>query len=49
MGATNQNPTINKEEVESYKWMLISDIKKDIISNPNQYTSWFKIALEKVF
>ena len=49
MGATNQNPTINKEEVENYKWMLMTDIKKDIISNPNQYTSWFKIALEKVF
>lgn len=48
-GITNQNPTLNKEEVESYKWQSISDIKKDIISNPGQYTSWFKIALEKVF
>ncbi|MBA4241484.1 MAG: isopentenyl-diphosphate delta-isomerase [Sphingobacteriaceae bacterium] len=49
IGSTNQNPHINKEEVENYKWMSIADIKKDIISNPNQYTSWFKIALEKVF
>lgn len=49
VGNTNQNPHINKEEVENYKWMSIADIKKDIISNPNQYTSWFKIALEKVF
>jgi len=49
VGNANQNPQINKEEVENYKWMSIIDIKKDIISNPNQYTSWFKIALEKAF
>lgn len=49
IGNTNQNPIINKEEVENYKWISIADIKKDIISNPHQYTSWFKIALEKVF
>lgn len=48
-GITNQNPQINKDEVENYKWMPIEDIKKDIISNPDLYTSWFKIALEKVF
>lgn len=49
VGYTNQNPQINKEEVENFKWMSILDIKNDIISNQNQYTSWFKIALEKVF
>lgn len=49
IGTTNQNPIINKEEVENFKWQSISEIEKDIISNPDQYTSWFKIALEKVF
>jgi isopentenyl-diphosphate delta-isomerase len=49
IGSTNQNPHINKDEVENYKWMPIEDIKKDIISHPDLYTSWFKIALEKVF
>jgi len=49
VGNTNQNPQINKEEVENFKWMSILDIKNDIISNPHHYTSWFKIALEKVF
>ena len=48
-GITNQNPHINKDEVENYKWMAIEDIKKNIISCPDLYTSWFKIALEKVF
>ena len=49
IGTANRDPMINKDEVESYKWVTIADIKKDIVSNPNQYTSWFKIALEKVF
>lgn len=49
VGFTNQNPIINIEEVESYKWQSISDIKTDVIANPQHYASWFKIALEKVF
>lgn len=49
VGYTNQNPLINMEEVEYYKWQSISDVKKDIVLNPDNYTSWFKIALEKVF
>lgn len=49
VGNTNQNPQINKNEVESFKWMSILDIKNDIISHPDHYTSWFKIALEKAF
>lgn len=49
IGSSNQNPHINHDEVSSYKWLSIAEIKTDIISNPNQYTSWFKIALEKVF
>jgi isopentenyl-diphosphate delta-isomerase len=49
VGFTNQNPLINSEEVESYKWQSISDIKIDVQSNPQNYASWFKIALDKVF
>jgi len=49
VGFTNQNPILNEDEVESFKWHSISDIKMDILSNPQNYTSWFKIALEKVF
>lgn len=49
IGYSNQNPTINKEEVEDYKWSSISEIKNDIANNPNQYTSWFKIAFQKLY
>ncbi|MBI3519852.1 MAG: isopentenyl-diphosphate Delta-isomerase [Bacteroidetes bacterium] len=49
IGHTNTNPVINKEEVESYQWLSIDAIKKEIALHPDRYTSWFKIALEKVF
>lgn len=49
VGYTKQDPLINKDEVENYKWKQISEIKNDIISYPHLYTSWFKIALEIFF
>jgi isopentenyl-diphosphate delta-isomerase len=49
IGNINQNPHINKEEVENFKWMSVSDIKMELLSNPGVYTTWFKIAIEKLF
>ena len=47
-GISNSTPQINKTEVESYKWQQISEIQNDINLNPNQFTTWFKIAIQKV-
>lgn len=49
MGFYNDPPAINTEEVESWKWMYPSDIKKDIEENPDQYTVWFKIIFERFY
>ena len=49
IGKCNADPVINTEEVERFKWQSIDSIKKDMALNPENYTSWFKIALEKVF
>lgn len=46
-GISNSTPLINKTEVESYKWQQISEIQNDINLNPNQFTTWFKIAIQK--
>lgn len=48
-GKTNIDPVINKEEVESFAWLSLTDIKAAIKSSPNQYTHWFKLAIEKFF
>ena len=49
IGYSNTNPVINIEEVDSFKWMSIDAIKVAIKNKPDEFTSWFKIALEKVF
>ncbi len=46
-GISNLTPLINKTEVESYKWQQISEIQNDINLNANQFTTWFKIAIQK--
>jgi isopentenyl-diphosphate delta-isomerase len=48
-GTSDAEPTINHEEVDSYKWVTMDDIKKEISASPDQFTVWFKIAMEKLF
>ncbi len=43
----NFDPIPNPEEVMDYKWINIDDLKNDTIKNPEKYTSWLKIILEK--
>jgi isopentenyl-diphosphate delta-isomerase len=38
----------NPEEADSYEWLPIDQIIKDVEDNPSSYTVWFKIALEKL-
>ena len=49
LGNYNDTPFINKDEVESWKWMKIEDVKNDMITNPDQYTIWFKIIFEEFY
>ena len=49
IGYSNENPVINPEEVESWKWMSIDAIKEDMIVNPNDYTVWFKIIFDEFY
>lgn len=49
IGYYSDNPEINKEEVESFKWMTLEDVKKDIFLNPDDYTAWFKIIFDNFY
>lgn len=49
IGYYNDNPVINPEEVEGWKWMKIEDIKEDMIQNPALYTIWFKIIFDEFY
>jgi len=49
IGSFDGEPNINKEEVESYKWMPLEDVKTDIEKNPHIYTAWFQIIFNKSY
>jgi len=49
VGYYNADPKINTEEVESFKWMSLVDVKTDIENHPENYTAWFKIIFEKSY
>lgn len=38
---------LNPEEVEEIKYINIQELKKDIATNPDLYTEWFKIILKE--
>jgi isopentenyl-diphosphate delta-isomerase len=43
-----QEPKLNSEEVDEYKWINWDEVLEDVISRPNRYTYWFKDQLPKV-
>ncbi|WP_339658781.1 isopentenyl-diphosphate Delta-isomerase [uncultured Polaribacter sp.] len=49
IGYFNDEPNINKEEVEAYKWMSLEDVKNDIENNSTLYTEWFKIIFRESY
>ncbi len=49
VGTYNDEPSINEDEVASWKWMLMEDVKEDIKHNPHIYTEWFKIIFDKFY
>ena len=49
VGRYNKNPSINKSEVSDWKWTDLDFLKKDVVSNPDLYTVWFKIIFQQFY
>ena len=49
VGNYDDSPIINKEEVASWKWMNMEDVKESIQDKPDLYTAWFKIIFDKFY
>ena len=49
IGYFNEEPKINPEEVEDWKWMKIEDVKIDMGNQPDLYTVWFKIIFDEFY
>lgn len=48
IGYTDEQPNINKAEANNFKYMDIDELRSDFISHPENYTVWFKPALEEL-
>ncbi|HEY4628146.1 MAG TPA: isopentenyl-diphosphate Delta-isomerase [Flavobacterium sp.] len=49
IGYYNDEPKINPEEVEDWKWMKIEDVKIEMGNRPELYTVWFKIIFDEFY
>ncbi len=49
VGTYNENPKINIDEVNNFKWMTLEQVKVDMELNPDIYTEWFKIIFDKFY
>ena len=47
VGYYNGEPTINPEEVASWKWIDMEVLQQDMKDHPQQYTAWFKIIFDR--
>lgn len=49
IGYYNDEPNINREEAESWKWMGIDAVKDDMQHHPEHYTVWFRIIFDEFY
>lgn len=48
IGKFDGEPQPNPEEADDWKWVNVEELQRDIKENPDNYTPWFRIALERV-
>lgn len=48
IGRFDGRPEPNEREAEDWKWINPKELTKDVKENPEKYTRWFKIALDRV-
>ncbi|RPD97931.1 isopentenyl-diphosphate Delta-isomerase [Aureibaculum marinum] len=49
IGNFDEDPKINAEEVQDFKWMTLEKVKADIKKQPEIYTEWFKIIFDRFY
>jgi len=49
VGVYNEDPEINLDEVDDFKWMTLETVKTDMKTHPEMYTEWFKIIFKEYY
>jgi len=47
-GAYEGSVKPDPSEIDDYEWIKLSDLRFDLKNNPNKYTPWFRIILERI-
>jgi isopentenyl-diphosphate delta-isomerase len=47
VGYTNENPLINPEEVQAFKWIAMDQLLQELEQEPDSFTIWFQILLQQ--
>lgn len=48
LGKFDGKPQPDEKEAEDWKWIEPEELRKDIKENPEKYTYWFKLILDRV-
>ena len=46
-GTFNGKPSVNKAEVEDWKFVNMEWLKEDMKKNPDSYTTWFRLIVDR--
>jgi len=47
-GKFDGKPDPNPDEVDDWKWVSLEELRKDIQKNPDDYTYWLKVSIDRV-
>lgn len=47
VGSYDGEPDLNPAEASAWQWMSLPDVKRDIAHNPNHYSHWIKIVIDR--
>lgn len=47
-GYSDELPVLNKEEASDYQYITIENLKIDLESIPEKYTSWLKLIIDRI-
>lgn len=48
IGRYNEDPRINPEEAESFRWISLIDLRKEMKETPENFTIWFRLIMEQL-
>ena len=49
IGKSNCDPVINPDEVASFRWVALPDLRTEIQAQPEYFTFWFRLVFDRFY